>query len=210
MLRAFFAACLVAMSASPAIAVALLGTTAALADQDAEAFARDLIDRGFAILRDDSVDDATRSAKFHAFILPNIDARKTGLFTLGNYRRGANEADIDAFVAAFAEYSTSMYETRLTTYRNATLTIIGSLENRPGDVTVNTLGSDVGLREPVRISFRLLGSNGSYKIVDIQVAGIWLSVEQRDQFASLLGQNDGRIGALTSILIERTKRMRSH
>ena len=54
-------------------------------------------------------------------------------FTLGNYRRSASPADLNAFVAAFAEYSIAMYQTRLITYRNATLTITGSLENKPGD-----------------------------------------------------------------------------
>jgi phospholipid transport system substrate-binding protein len=192
-----------------AIVLLISPATPAFAGADAERFAKDLIDRGFAILRDDSVDDATRSERFHAFILPNIDARKTALFTLGNYRRGASEAEVDTFVAAFAEYSTAMYETRLTTYKNATLTVIGSIENKPGDVTVNTLGNEASLREPIRVAFRLVGSNGEFKIVDIQVVGIWLSVEQRDQFASILGQNNGKVSALTSILVERTKQMRA-
>jgi phospholipid transport system substrate-binding protein len=65
------------------------------------------------------------------------------------------------------------------------------------------------LREPIRVAFRLAGA-GTYKIIDIQVEGIWLSVEQRDQFASILGQNNGNIGALTAILNERTKNMRAH
>jgi phospholipid transport system substrate-binding protein len=189
--------------------MSLASAAAASGDPQAEQFARNLIDRGFGILRDATIDNATRSDRFHAFILPNIDARKTALFTLGNYRRGANAADVDTFVAAFAEYSTAMYETRLITYKNATLTVVGSLENKPGDVTVNTLGNDASLREPIRVAFRLAGA-GAYKIIDIQVEGIWLSVEQRDQFASILGQNNGNIGALTAILNERTKNMRAH
>jgi len=198
-LRAFFAT----------VVLLTAGAVSASANADAERFARNLIDQGFGILRDTSIDDATRTARFHAFILPNIDARKTALFTLGSYRRGANPADVDAFVAAFGEYSTAMYETRLITYKNATLSITGTVQNKPGDVTVNTLGDDASLREPIRISFRLHGANGSYKIIDVQVVGIWLSVEQRDQFASILAQNNGRISVLTAILIERTKRMRA-
>ena len=62
--------------------------------------------------------------------------------------------------------------------------------------------------EPLRIAFRLSGEAGAYKIVDVQVEGIWLSVEQRDQFASVLSQNRGDIASLTASLKDRTIRLR--
>jgi phospholipid transport system substrate-binding protein len=182
----------------------LAATQSAPASEDAEKFARDVIDRGFAILRDDSAGESVKRVKFHAFILPLVDARKTALFTLGIYRRGAPDAVIEPFVAAFTDYSIAIYETRLDEYKDATLSVIGSFDNKQSDVTVDVLAEAARLREPVRIAFRLLGSDGSYKIVDVQVAGIWLSVDQRDQFASLLARNNGDIPALTSSLIDRT------
>ena len=48
-----------------------------------------------------------------------------------------------------------------------------------------------------------------YKIVDVQVAGIWLSIEQRDQFASVLAQNNGDIASLTASLRDRATRLRA-
>ena len=179
----------------------------ARADADVEAFAKGVIDEGLAILRGDA-DAASRHARFHAFILPHIDGRRTGLFALGKYRRGAAAAALDAYVTAFTEYSTAMYETRLDNYKDATLTVTGSDENRPGDFVVKTLANAKDLREPVNISFRVLGAKGSYKIMDIQVEGIWLSIELRDEFGAILGQNGGRIEKLTDLLIERTKRIR--
>jgi phospholipid transport system substrate-binding protein len=181
----------------------------AVANEDAESFAKRTIDRGFAILRDENGTSADRQARFHAFILQYVDARKSGMFALGVYRRGADAAVLDAYAAAFTEYTIEIYESRLENYKNATLTVIGSLENKPGDTTVNTLGSSPSLREPVRIAFRLAAGNGSYKITDIQVEGIWLSVELRDEFASLLAGNGGDISALTRILTERTSKMRA-
>jgi ABC-type transporter MlaC component len=72
-----------------------------------------------------------------------------------------------------------------------------------------TVAEGGGLREPLRIAFRLAGANGAYKIVDVQVAGIWLSVEQREQFASALSQNRGDIGSLTAQLRDRAARLRN-
>jgi phospholipid transport system substrate-binding protein len=175
-------------------------------NRDVETFAKDVIDGGLAILREDLTATARRD-KFHAYIMPYVDARKTGLFTLGIYRRGADPQTLDAFVAAFASYSTAIYETRLDNYKDATLTLAGSIETKPGDFTVNTVANSARLREPVQISFRVAGMKGAYRVIDIQVVGIWLSVELRDEFSALLGRNNGSIDKLTEILIERTKSM---
>jgi phospholipid transport system substrate-binding protein len=187
----------------------LASTQAASTNRDAEAFAQNTIDRGLAILRDEGADAERKREAFHAFVLPLVDARKTALFTLGVYRKGAPDSVIEPFVAAFTDYSTAIYEMRLDEYKNAVVKVTGSIDNKPNDVTVDALAEAPNLREPVRLAFRLLGSNGSYKIVDVQVAGIWLSVEQRDQFASMLANNNGDIPALTSSLIDRTAQMRA-
>ena len=87
--------------------------------------------------------------------------------------------------------------------------VTGDVANKPGDITVQTVAEGGPLREPLRIAFRLAAGNGGYKIVDVQVEGIWLSVEQRDQFASVLSQNQGDIASLTASLKDRTTRLRS-
>jgi phospholipid transport system substrate-binding protein len=179
--------------------IALASAGPALADRDAETFAQGLIDRGVAILRNTS--DPQRRAKFREFILNYADARKTAMFTLGNYRRGASEADVEAFVRAFTDYATAVYETRLDQYKGQSLKVTGSIDNKPGDVTVNMVVVDPGTRgDPLRVAFRLLGGGGSYRFVDVQVSGIWLSVEQRDQFAGYLSKNNGSVPALTAHL----------
>jgi phospholipid transport system substrate-binding protein len=170
----------------------------ALAGADAEVFAQRLIDQGVAILRDTS--DPMRRAKFRDFVLRYADARKTALFTLGRYNRGASEADLDAFVQAFTEYATAVYESRLDRYKGETLKVTGSIDNKPGDVTVNMIVVDDNARNPLRVAFRLLGADGTYRFVDIQVEGIWLAVDQRDQFAAFLSQHNGSIPRLTAHL----------
>jgi phospholipid transport system substrate-binding protein len=178
--------------------VAFASAGPALADRDAETFAQGLIDRGVGILRNSA--DPQRRAKFREFILAYADARKTAMFTLGNYRRSASDADIEAFVKAFTDFATAVYESRLDQYKGQTLKVTGSIDNKPGDVTVNMVVVDPGVRDPLRVAFRLLGANGNYRFVDVQVAGIWLSVEQRDQFASYLSQNGGSVPKLTAHL----------
>jgi phospholipid transport system substrate-binding protein len=194
-----------------AVVVAIVSSfgAPASADDGARAFTQAMVDNGFAILRDTRMDKATRVSRFTAYIVDRMDARKTALFTLGNYRRGAPDGVVEPFVAAFTDYSTAIYGAHLVDYAGATVRVTGDVANKPGDVTVVTVAEGGPLREPLRIAFRLVAEGGGYKIVDVQVAGIWLSVEQRDQFASALAQNRGDIAALTASLKDRTTRLRS-
>jgi phospholipid transport system substrate-binding protein len=194
-----------------AVVAAIVLTFAAPASSDdgARAYTQKMIDNGFAILRDTRMDKATRVNRFTAYIVEHMDARKTALFTLGNYRRGAPDGVVEPFVAAFTAYSTAIYGAHLVDYSGATVRVTGDVTNKPGDVTVATVAEGGQLREPLRIAFRLVSDGGAYKIIDVQVAGIWLSVEQREQFASALSQNRGDIAALTASLKDRTTRLRS-
>ena len=42
-------------------------------------------------------------------------------------------------------------------------------------------------------------------MIDFSVAGIWLAIEERDQFSAFLGQNNGSIPTLISHLRELAK-----
>jgi ABC-type transporter MlaC component len=194
-----------------AVVVAIVSTFAApaSADDGARAYTQTMIDNGFAILRDTRMGKAERVNRFTAYIVEHMDARKTALFTLGNYRRGAADGVVEPFVAAFTAYSTAIYGAHLVDYAGATVRVTGDVANKPGDVTVVTVAEGGPLREPLRIAFRLIAEGGRHKIVDVQVSGIWLSVEQRDQFASALAQNRGDIAALTASLKDRTSRLRA-
>src|SRR6185295_11759480 len=112
------------------------------------------------------------------------------------------------FTDAFREYATAAYESNLGKYKGQTLKVTGSVDNKPGDVTVDTIvddahGSGRG-DNALRVSFRLFGSGGSYKFVDVRVEGAWLAQSQREQFNSILGRNGGSISGLTSELAART------
>lgn len=186
-------------------AASLMSVAPASAGQDAEVFAQRLIDQGVNILR--NTGDPARRAKFRDFITQYADARKTALFTLGNYRRGANDADLEAFVTAFTAYATAVYESRLDQYKGQTLKVVGSIDNKPNDVTVNMIVVDPNATNPLRVAFRLLGGNSNYRFVDIQVEGIWLSIDQREQFSAFLSKNNGSIPRLTAHLQAQAQQM---
>src|SRR5262245_26511691 len=129
-----------------ALAAAVFAATFALhtaqASPDAEKYMQGVIDQGFSILSEKTGDDAARKAKFHTFVLQHVDAEKTALFALGQYRRGASDADLAPYVAAFRDYITAVYEARLGERQTQELKVVGSVDNKAGDVTVNAQAKD--------------------------------------------------------------------
>jgi len=178
----------------------------AIANQDAEAFTQKVINDGLAILRDGG---SSSHSQFHDFIFKYADASKAAMFTLGPYRRNAAKADLDAFVDAYREFQFALYARSLEKYKNQSLKVTGSVDNQPGDTTVNTVVADENGKtdKGLRVSFRMSGSGGSYKFTDVQIEGAWISQSQLEQFRAILGRNGGNIPELTQEIQNRTTHM---
>lgn len=180
-----------------------LGT--AWAANAAEDFVSGNIQTGFDILNDRAADINQRRERFAAFLLGLMDVKRTALFVLGRYARSASRADIDDYVAAYQNYAMAIYQTYFALYSGQSLRVISSRERAPGDfvVTTNMVGQGV---QPMEIDFRIRTDGEKPLLVDVGVAGIWLALAQRDEFLSVIAQNNGDIKALTAHLRGRPAR----
>jgi phospholipid transport system substrate-binding protein len=192
-----------------AFLVALLALPAHAAPTPKE-FVQQAVDEGVSILGDESLSDSDRRARFREFMLGLVEERRIALFTLGSYRGQASEAEIDEFVDSFTEYAIAVYESRLSQYKGQTLKVTDVTERSEDDFIVTTVvEGDTGGGEPVSVAFRLRKESDEFTVVDIQVVGIWLAIDQQGQFASFLRQNNGSVPALTAHLRDRTERIRA-
>ena len=185
------------LCASPALADA--------AGNPAEALVANNIHKGLEILNDTKLSAAQRRAEFQTFLLGVTDMKRIAVFTLGQYGRTASPADKDAFDAAFQDYAVAVYQSYFDKYAGQTLKVTSSSEHAPDDYIVTTSmidPADHSGQTPLSISFRVRTDTGTPVIVDFSVEGIWLALEERDQFSAFLGQNGGSIPALISHLNE--------
>lgn len=178
------------------------GPMAAAAATPAEALIAGNIQTGLGILGDKKLTAADRKAQFQAFLLGVTDMRRIALFSLGSYAAKASDADRDAFVAAFQNYAVTVYQSFLARYSGQTLTVVRSSERAPGDDIVVTHFVDPAnaAQVPLEVDFRVRSQDGKPQIVDFSVAGIWLALAERDDFASVLAQSKGDVPALTARL----------
>jgi len=161
------------------------------------------IHKGLDILRDRKLNTVQRRDQFETLLLGLVDVRRIGLFTLGQYRRTAPPEDIDAFVNAFKNYAAAAYQSYFAKYTDQTLKVIGSTERSPTDFIVQTqLIDPSSSQQPAEVDFRVRTDTGKPVLVDVAYQGIWLSLEERDQFVAFLGQNNGNIRSLIAHLSE--------
>jgi phospholipid transport system substrate-binding protein len=190
---------LAALLSAPALMVA--GPAAAA--NAAESFVDENIHKGLDILRDKKLSTEQRRDQFETLLLGLVDVRRIGLFTLGQYRRTAPPDDVEAFLAAFKNYATAAYQSYFARYTNQTLKVTGSTQRSPTDYIVQTSLSDPNSsQQPSEVDFRVRTDTGKPVLVDVAYQGIWLSLEERDQFVAFLGQNNGNIRTLIAHLSE--------
>jgi phospholipid transport system substrate-binding protein len=188
---------LTALAASPL----LLSAPALAVPNVAESFVDENIHKALDILRDKRLSSVQRRDQFEGLLLTLVDVRRIAMFTLGQYRRTASPEDIEAFVAAFKNYASAEYQSYFSKYTNQTLKVTGSTERTPTDFIVQTQLIDPGSSEPpAEVDFRVRTDTGKPVLVDVAYQGIWLSLEQRDQFVSFLGQNNGNVKSLVAHL----------
>jgi phospholipid transport system substrate-binding protein len=189
---------LLAMFAAPLV---LAGPAAAAAPTVAESFVDENIHKGLEILRDKRLSSVQRRDQFEGLLLTLVDVRRIALFTLGQYRRSAPPDDVEAFINAFKNYAAAAYQSYFAKYTDQTLKVIGSTQRSPTDFIVQTNLVEPGSsQQPAEVDFRVRTDTGKPVLVDVAYQGIWLSLEQRDQFVAFLGQNNGNVRTLIAHL----------
>ena len=189
---------LLAMLAAPLV---LAGPAAAAAPNVAESFVDENIHKGLEILRDKRLSNVQRRDQFEGLLLTLVDVRRIALFTLGQYRRSAPPDDVEAFIDAFKNYAAAAYQSYFAKYTDQTLKVIGSTQRSPTDFIVQTNLVEPGSsQQPAEVDFRVRTDTGKPVLVDVAYQGIWLSLEQRDQFVAFLGQNNGNVRTLIAHL----------
>tara|TARA_R110000850_G_scaffold277144_3_gene424135 strand:+ start:107479 stop:108168 length:690 start_codon:yes stop_codon:yes gene_type:complete len=190
-------------------ALATLPATATAQSQQVNAkappndFVKTVADNALAALR---ADDQAKSGDLNRinalvdeYILPYVDLEKTTRLSAGRYWRQATPQQQQELVDAFKG-------TLIRTYSGALEQADDVSEIKPLPFRGDPKAEDVVVRTqltqrngpPVNVDYRMENSPNGWKIYDLNVEGIWLIQNYRNQFAQQINQNgiDGLITAL--------------
>jgi len=171
----------------------------AQAGKAAQAYVQKLADDAMGIINNAALSKEEKKAQLTTLLDANIDVKTIALFTLGQYRKGASDADLDAYIPVFHDYLIGFYIKNLSGLGQASFRITGStdLAGNKGTVVKSLATGDGG--EPMEINWRVLNDAS---VQDVQIAGAWMALALREQMVTVIDANQGRISAATAKLKE--------
>ena len=155
---------------------------------EAEAFVMDVSNRVIDILSYTSTTE--KEDAFRKLLNEKANLKRIAAFTLGKYRRQLSPAELQEFQSLFESMITKVYANRLGTYEDQQIIVLGS-EKKKKDYLVETELRFKDGSDPIAIVWRLRQEkDGRITLFDLRVLGIWMALEQRETFLSILKNNN--------------------
>ena len=170
--------------------VFFLSLSPAMAEKspEAEAFVMDVSNRVIDILSYTSTTE--KEYAFRALLNEKANLKRIAAFTLGKYRRQLSPSELQEFQSLFESMITKVYANRLGTYEDQQIIVLGS-EKKKKDYLVETELRFKDGSDPIAIVWRLRQEkDGRITLFDLRVLGIWMALEQRETFLSILKNNN--------------------
>lgn len=120
-------------------------------------------------------------------IIAAIDVPAVARFTLGKNANRISDADQARFADAFDTFLKQRLEDEQDNFTRARVNIVGSTDRDADDSIVETEVVRDG-EEPMTVRWRVIKGDRGWRIVDVEVAGLWLAIEQRAQIAAILAK----------------------
>jgi phospholipid transport system substrate-binding protein len=169
----------------------------------AASFIDDMAKRAIGILQAGGAGTAQGQAEFTRILNQGFDLPTIGRFVLGRYWNSATPQQQQDYMQLFERMIVETYSRRFQNYQGETLVVKGT---RPVGSSGDTLvGTEIRQKDgpPIQVDWRVRQAGGSYKVVDVIVARVSMSVTQRDEFASVIAQNGGSIDGLLQVMRQR-------
>ena len=155
---------------------------------EAEAFVMDVSNRVIDILSYTSTTE--KEDAFRTLLNEKANLKRIAAFTLGKYRRQLSPSELQEFQSLFESMITKVYANRLGTYEDQQIIVLGS-EKKKKDYLVETELRFKDGSDPIAIVWRLRQEkDGRITLFDLRVLGIWMALEQRETFLSILKNNN--------------------
>lgn len=136
--------------------------------------------------------------RFKSILQRHSDIRTVALFALGPYRRSLPQARRREYFALVLDYVAGLFAGYAAEFAGVDVEITGSAPDGRFIIVNSAIVFAGGRRSPIR--WRLRRARGGYVVSDINVSGVWLSLQLRSQFTSTLGRHRGSFDALFAML----------
>jgi phospholipid transport system substrate-binding protein len=144
-----------------------------------------------------------RIEKLKEIASETVDINGIGYYTLGAYRKNLNDKQIEQYEVLFEQYFLKSFSSRLAEYSNPEIEVVSKTKINENYTMVSSVLVSTEQRPEVKIDWRIYTKNPkNLKIRDLVIEGLSLARTQKEEFSSIIQNNDGDINALFSNLKE--------
>ena len=136
-------------------------------------------------------------------VMPHVNFERMTGMSVGPQWRSASAEQRMKLQGEFKTLLARVYSGALAQIKDQTVEVTKSLPV-PSSTQVVVQSEVRGKGEPIKLDYRVDKFNDAWKIIDVNVGGIWLVQSYRSQFAQVLGGTGG-IDALITRLVEQNK-----
>jgi phospholipid transport system substrate-binding protein len=138
--------------------------------------------------------------RFASVLNRYVNLRTIANFALGPYQKQLRPGDRNEFYTLFNNYAAALFVFYVDDFKGSDLKIISKSQQGNFTTIVSAIVQNGGGREQVK--WRLVPAGGGYKISDINVKGVWLTIATKKRFSDVLNRSKGDFEALFAELRE--------
>tara|TARA_B110000259_G_scaffold175463_1_gene210722 strand:- start:50 stop:646 length:597 start_codon:yes stop_codon:yes gene_type:complete len=132
-----------------------------------------------------------------------VDIDGIGFYTLGSYRKIISQNEITQYQILFEQYFLKSFSSRLAEYSNPEIEVVSKKKLNENYTMVSSILVATEQRPKIKIDWRVYTKNQESPLIrDLIIEGLSLARTQKEEFSSIIQNNDGDINALFSALKE--------
>ena len=169
---------------------------------DPRQFISEVVDEAKKILVETNSQEF-KEKKLSEIALKAADIDGIGYYTLGKYRKGMSDGELEEYSALFKKYFLKSFTSRLTDYSDPKIEVVGVDVLNPKYTIVRSLLLATDKKPEVNIDWRIYTKNPDKPLIrDLIVEGLSLARTQKEEFSSVIESNNGDVKKLFITLQE--------
>ena len=163
---------------------------------------KEIVDQASIVL---SSDDPVESKiiKLNDIAERGVDINGIGMYTLGKYRKSISEEEKSKYQKLFKSYFLKSFSSRLVDYTDPKINVVSEKKVSDKYTIVNSILEANKGRPEVKIDWRIYTKNPEKPLIrDLMVEGLSLARTQKEEFNSVIQNNNGDINSLFKVLEE--------
>ncbi|MDB4070021.1 ABC transporter substrate-binding protein [Candidatus Pelagibacter sp.] len=167
-----------------------------------DVFVQSTVNRASEALSSNSSKEA-KIEKLKQIASETVDINGIGFYTLGSHRKTISKSEINQYEKLFKQYFLKSFASRLAEYSNPEIEVVSKKKLNENYSMVSSILISTEQRPEVKIDWRIYTKNTQNPLIrDLIIEGLSLARTQKEEFSSIIRNNDGDIKALFSTLEE--------